>query len=94
MQVMGTNSWSFDVDPHELVTQALAFADMVKDQGIAELHGAWIAQDEKLMWCTWDTENIDALQAAFEEMNRRSGLTSKLTAAKTFYSTVQETVPV
>jgi hypothetical protein len=94
MQVMGTNSWAFDVDPHMLVTQALAFADRVREQGIAELHGAWLAEDEKLMWCSWDTEDLDALQAAFDEMNRQSGLTSTLAPVKTFYSTVQDTVPV
>ncbi|MCP3975688.1 MAG: hypothetical protein GY720_14480 [bacterium] len=94
MQVMGTNSWAFDVDPQMLITQALAFADMVREQGIAELHGAWIAEDEKLMWCTWDTNDLAALQTAFDEMNRQSGLTSALTSVKAFYSTVQETTPV
>ncbi len=94
MQVMGANRWAFDVDPQMLVKQALAFADRVKEQGIAESHGAWIAEDEKLMWCTWDTDDIAALQTAFDEMNRQSGLTSELTAVKTFYSTVQETTPV
>jgi hypothetical protein len=94
MQVMGTNRWAFDVDSQMLVTQALAFADKVKEQGIAELHGAWIAEDEKLMWCTWDTDDVAALQAAFDDMNRQSGLTSELTSVKTFHSTVQETIPV
>ncbi len=77
-----------------LVTRALAFADMVKEQGIAELHGAWIAEDDKLMWCSWDTDNVPALQAAFDEMNRQSGLASELTLVKTFYSTVQEPTSV
>ena len=94
MQVLGTNRWDFDVDPHIMVTQALAFADRVKTQGIAELHGAWIAEDEGLMWCTWDTEDLPALQAAFDEMNSRSGLVSELRTVKTFYSTLQDTVPV
>ena len=91
---MGTNRWAFDVYSQMLVTQALAFAEMVKEQGIAELPGAWIAEDEKLMWCTWDTDDIAALQTAFDEMNRQSGLTSELTAVKTFFSTVQDTVSV
>jgi len=94
MQVMGTNRWAFDVDPQMLVAQALAFADMVKEQGIAELHGAWIAEDDKMMWCSWDTDNVPALQAAFDEMNSQSGLASELTLVKTFYSTVQETTSV
>ena len=94
MQVMGTNRWSFDVDSQILVRQALAFADSVKEQGIAELHGAWIAEDERLMWCTWDTDDVGALQAAFDEVNRQSGLASDLSSVKTFYSTVQDTIPV
>lgn len=94
MQVMGTNRWEFDVDPQLLVDQSLAFSEMVKAQGIAELHGAWIAEDERVLWCTWDTEDFDALQSAFDDMNSQSGLTSKLTKVKTFYSTLQETIPV
>ncbi len=94
MQVMGTNRWTFDADPQMLVTRALEFSEMVKDKGIAELRGAWIAEDEKLMWCAWDTGDLEALQQAFEEMNRRSGLTSQLTPVRTFFSTIQETIPV
>ena len=94
MQVIGTNRWDFDIDPHIMVTQALAFAERVKKQGIAELHGAWIAEDEGFMWCTWDTDDLPALQAAIDEMNRRSGVTSELRSVKTFFSTLQETFPV
>jgi hypothetical protein len=94
MQVMGTNRWAFDADSHLLVTQALAFADMVKEKGIAELHGAWIDEAGKLMWCTWDTDDLGALQEAFDEMDFESGLTSELRRVKTFFSTVQETIPV
>ena len=94
MQIMGTNRWDGEMDPRMLIAGALQFADMVKQQGIAELHGAWIAEDDKLMWCTWDTDDISALQAAFNEMNRQTGLTSELTDVKTFYSTVQETASV
>jgi hypothetical protein len=94
MQVMGENRWSFEVDPHVMVAQALQFAEQVKEQGIAELHGAWIAEDEGLMWCSWDTEDLAALQGAFNEMNRRSGLESRLTGVRTFYSTLQDVVLV
>jgi hypothetical protein len=94
MQIMGTNRWDRDMDPRMLVARALEFADMVKQQGIAELHGAWIAEDERLMWCSWDTDDVPALQAAFDEMNRQSGLTSELMDVKTFYSTIQETASV
>jgi hypothetical protein len=94
MQVMGTSRWAFDVDSHFLVTQMLAFAAMVKDRGIAELYGAWIAEDDKRMWCSWDTEDVGALQEAIDEMNLDSGVVSELRPVKTFHSTVQDTVPV
>lgn len=94
VQIMGTNRWSFDADPQVLVERALDFADMVSEQGIAELHGAWIAENENLMWCSWDTDNVPALQTAFDEMNRQTGLTSVLTPVNTFFSTVQETTLV
>lgn len=79
MLVMGTNSWEADMPKEPLVKQALKFAEDVKSQGIAELRGAWIAKDQKLMWCSWETENLGGLQAAFDEMNEMSGLKSKLT---------------
>ena len=94
MQVMGTNRWSFDADADFLMKSALDFSKMVEQKGIAELHGAWLAEDEKLMWCSWDTDDLGALQAAFDEMNRQTGLESELRSVKTFCSTVQETVPV
>ncbi len=94
MQIMGTNRWDRDVDSQRLVTEALKFADAVKAQGIAELRGAWIAEDDKLMWCSWDAQDVTALQAAFDEMNRRSGLTSELTVVKTFFSPIQATTAV
>ena len=78
MYVMGTNSWEFDVPTKGLVKMALKFAEDVKAQGIAELRDACIAPDEKLLWCTWETENLEALQAAFDEMNKQSGLKSEL----------------
>ncbi|MFC1958469.1 hypothetical protein ACFLV6_00895 [Chloroflexota bacterium] len=79
MLVIGTNSWESDIPKEPLVKQALQFAEDVKSQGIAELRGSWIAKDQKLMWCTWETENLEGLQAAFDEMNMMSGLKSELT---------------
>jgi hypothetical protein len=78
MKVMGTNTWEADMPKKPLVHQALKFADMVKEQGIAELQEAYISADEKLMWCTWETENLEALQEAFNQMNAQSGLKSEL----------------
>ena len=75
---MGTNSWEIDIPKKPLVIQALKFAEAVKSQGIAELREAYIAHNQKLMWCTWETENLEALQAAFTEMNKQSGLKSEL----------------
>ena len=78
MKVMGTNTWDADIPKEPLVHQALKFADMVKEQGIAELQEAYISADEKLMWCTWETNNLEALQEAFNQMNAQSGLKSEL----------------
>jgi len=85
MRVMGTNRWEMDVDTDILIDQALDFADMVKAQGVAQLVGAWIVPDRKLMWCTWTTEDLEALQAAFDEMNEQSGLTSELAVVEEMY---------
>ena len=79
MKVMGTNTWEADIPKEPLIHQALKFADMVKERGIAELQEAYISADEKLMWCTWETDNLEALEAAFKEMNAQSGLKSELT---------------
>ena len=78
MLVMGTNTWEEDIPKKPLIKQALKFAEDVKNNGIAELREAYIADDQKLMWCTWDTENFDGLKAAFAEMNKVSGLKSDL----------------
>ena len=85
MMIMGTNTWEKDIPKEPLVKQALKFSEAVKSQGIAELRGAWIAPDQKLMWCTWETEDVKALEAAFAEMNRQSGLRSELTPIDKFY---------
>ena len=84
MIIMGTNTWEFDIRTKPLIYQALKFSDAVKDQGIATLIGAWIAPEKKLMWCMWETENLPALQAAFDEMNKQSGLKSTLTKVQDF----------
>lgn len=85
MQIMGTNKWDFDAPNDLLVREALKFAEEVKAEGIAQLRDACIATDEKLMWCTWDTDNVEALQTAFDEMNRRSGLVSVLTPVEVMF---------
>ena len=79
MLILGTNSWGTDILKEPLVKQALKIAENVKSQGIAELRGAWIAKDQKLMWCTWETDNLEGLQVAFDYMNKMSGLKSELT---------------
>ena len=85
MYVMGTNTWDFDVPTKGLVRMALKFAEDVKAQGIAELRDACIDPDEKLLWCTWETENLEGLQAAFDEMNKESGLRSELRQVEIMY---------
>ncbi|MCP3976933.1 MAG: hypothetical protein GY720_20795 [bacterium] len=57
----------------------------VDAEGIARLAGAWIAPEQKIVWCAWDVTDREALQRAFDDMNRRSGLKSKLTEVETFY---------
>jgi hypothetical protein len=79
MLVLGTNTWERDMPKKVLIAQALRFADAVKAQGIAELQNFWLAYDQKLLWCSWETNNLKALEAAFMEMNKQSGLKSELT---------------
>lgn len=57
----------------------------MKAQGIARLCGAWIASGYNLMWCVWDTEDVEPLQDAFDEMNRQSGLATELTPIEKFF---------
>jgi len=85
MFVMGTNSWEFDVPTKGLVKMALKFAEEVKAQGIAELRDACIAPDQKLLWCSWETEDLEGLQAAFDEMNKETGLKSELRQVEIFF---------
>jgi len=83
--IMGTNRWEIDIPKDMLVEQALAFAADVKSNGIAELVDFYLAHDQKLLWCTRETEAPDELQAAFEEMNIQSGLISELTKVEDMY---------
>ncbi len=85
MFVMGTNSWEFDIPTKGLIKMALKFSEDVKAQGIAELREAYIAPDKKLLWCTWETENLEGLQEAFDEMNKETGLKSELREVEIFY---------
>ena len=78
MLILGVNTWDRDMPKEILVKQALKFAEGVKAQGIAELQDFWIAHDRKLLWCTWETGNLKALELAFAEMNKQSGLKSEL----------------
>ena len=78
MRILGTNSWENDIPKKILIAMALKFADAVKAQGIAELQDFWLAHDRKLLWCSWETNNLKALEAAFAEMNKQSGLKSEL----------------
>jgi len=82
---MGTNRWETDIPKDLLVMQALKFAEDVKSQGIAELQHFLMANDQKLLWCTWETDNLEALEAAFAEMNKQSGLISELTPVEDMY---------
>ena len=85
MIIMGTNTWEIEIPKELLVKQALSFSENVKSQGIAELREFLMAHDQKVLWCTWDTENLEGLKAAFAEMNQQSGLKSKLTIVEDMY---------
>ena len=82
MRVMGTNTWDMDVETDFLIDQALDFSEAVKAQGIAELVAAWIEPDKRLLWCAWRTDDLVALQAAFDEMNEQTGLRSELSVVE------------
>ena len=68
-----------------LVGVSLKWADDVKAKGVAELRGAWIDMDKKLLWCYWETVDLAALQAEFDEMNERFGLTSELSIVEQYF---------
>ena len=86
MLVMGTNRWESDIPKDLLTMQALKFAEDVKTQGVAELQDFLLAHEQKLLWCTWETDDLTALEAAFSEMNQQSGLISELTQVEDMYS--------
>ena len=85
MIVMGTNTWEIEIPKDFLTMKALEFADVVNSQGIAELREFLLAHDKKMLWCTWETDNLDALKAAFAEMNSQTGLSSELTIVEDMY---------
>jgi len=78
MIIMGTNTWEIDIPEKILVIQALRFGDQVKEAGIAQLRNFYLAYEKNLLWCTWDTENLEELKNAFADMNEQSGLKSTL----------------
>ena len=78
MLILGVNTWEREMPKKALIMQALKFAEMVKAHGIAELQDFWLAHEKKLLWCSWKTDNLPALKAAFAEMNKQSGLKSEL----------------
>jgi len=85
MLIMGTNRWEIDILKDLLTMQALSFAEDVKSQGIAELQEFLLAHEQKLLWCTWETDDLTALETAFAEMNQQSGLISELTPVEDMY---------
>lgn len=85
MFVMGTNRWEIDIPKDFLVMQALKFAEDVKSAGIAELCDFYLAHEQRLLWCAWETENLPALEAAFAEMNAQTGLISELTQVEDMF---------
>ena len=38
-----------------------------------------------MLWCTWETEYLEALETAFAEINIHSGLVSELTPEENMY---------
>ena len=87
MLVMGSNSWKNDTPTKAWIALSLKWAEGVKSKGIAELRGAWIDGDKKLLWCYWETENLEALQAEFDAMNKQSGLVSELSVVEEYFPT-------
>ncbi len=78
MKVIGTNTWETKVPKEAIKVQSLIFAEMLKEQGVAVLLDAWISPTKNLLWCSWQTDNLETLQTAFDEMNSQSGLKSVL----------------
>ncbi len=78
MKVIGTNTWESEIPKEIIKNQSLQFAEILKEQGIAVLQDAWISPTKNLLWCSWETDNLEALQTAFDGMNSQSGLKSVL----------------
>jgi hypothetical protein len=85
VQIVGYNTWELDAPVEMLIEQALNFTKDVEARGIARLREAYISGDEKRLWCMWDTEDLDGLQEACNQMNEQSGLQSVLTPVESFY---------
>ena len=75
---MGTNRWDIEIPKDIIIKQALKFSEDVKAKRIAKLINAWIDYENKLIWCLWETEDLDSLKKSFTEMNKQSGLKSEL----------------
>lgn len=81
---MGTNRWDIEIPKDIIIKQALKFSEDVKAKRIAKLINAWIDHENKLIWCVWETEDLDSLEKSFDEMNKQSGLKSKLHVIEKF----------
>ena len=78
MNVIGTNTWEADTNKEMVKKMSLVFADGVKAQGIARLLNAWISPNKNKLWCSWETDNLEDLKAAFVELNKQAGMKSVL----------------
>jgi hypothetical protein len=85
MLVMGSNSWKMEMPKKALIVMSLKWSEEVKSKGVAELRGAWVDMDKKLLWCYWETDNLEALQVEFDEMNKRFGLESELSVVEQYF---------
>ena len=71
----------------ESIDFSIKWSEDAKSKGIVEIRGAWIDGDKKFMWCYWETDNLEALQAAFDEMNKVTGLVYELSLIDGFFPT-------
>ena len=85
MLVMGTNRWEIDIPKDMLVNQSLQFAEDVNSAAGDQVKPFHLIFDKKLLWCTWETDNLGGLKAAFAEMNKQSGLISELAPVEDMY---------
>ena len=87
MLVMGFNRWEKEGQKKALILQSLKWSEDLKSRGIAELRGAWISGDKKVMWCYWETEKLEALQKEFDGMYKQTSLASDLSVVEEFFPT-------